>query len=55
MRKHATQVVIRQSRIPMELALQINDEISPLNLLWEAEKKNVEFGGVGSGSCHKLE
>ena len=48
-------LLLDKSRIPMELALQINDEISPLNLLWEAEKKNVEFGGVGSGSCHKLE
>ena len=48
-------LLLDKSRIPMEHALQINDEISPLNLLWEAEKKNVEFGGVGSGSCHKLE
>ena len=54
MRKNVTQVVIK-SRILMELALQINDEIFPLNLLWETKKKNIKFGGVGSGLCRKLE
>ena len=48
-------LLLDKSRIPMELALQINDEISPLNLLWDTEKKNAVFGGVGSGPCNKLE
>ena len=48
-------LLLDKSRTLMELALQINGAISPLNLLWETEKKNLEFGGVGSGPCSKLE
>ena len=33
-------LLLDKSRTLMELALQINGVISPLNLLWEIEKKN---------------
>ena len=44
-------LLLDKSRTPMELTLQINGDISLLNLLLEIEKKFIDFGEVGSGPC----
>ena len=42
------------SKISMEVTLQIEDGISPLNLLLEIKKLRIEDGGTGSTPCSRL-